>query len=167
MTYDSFVRDRLPASDQLPEFDLLDYPDRLNAAAELLNGGTPDALAIINEHGRWTYAQLDNFSGRIARLLVDEHGLVPGNRVLLRGPNCYTMFATWLGVLKAGGVAVATMPLLRPGEIATVIERAGISHAIVDSRFSGDLREAIEQTHSIKHLIKYDGDYGHGEIETR
>ena len=110
---------------------------------------------------------LDDFSGRIARLLVEEEGLVPGNRVLLRGPNGYTMFAAWLGVLKAGGVVVATMPLLRPGEIATIIERAEISHAIVDSRFIGDFREAVDQTHFVKHIVKYDGDYGHGELETR
>ncbi|HKC03161.1 MAG TPA: AMP-binding protein [Sphingomicrobium sp.] len=171
MIYDSFVRDRLPPPELLPEFrfDLpeLQYPERLNAAAELLKGGAPDALAVVNDHGRWTYADLDDFSGRIARLLVDQHGLIPGNRVLLRGPNGYTIFAAWLGVLKAGGVVVATMPLLRPGEIATVIERAQISHAIVDSRFIGDFRQAVEQTHSVKHIIKYDGDYGHGELETR
>ena len=171
MTYDSFVRDRLPPPELLPEFrfDLpeLQYPKRLNAAAELLKGGDRQALAIVNDHGRWTYADLDNFSGRIARLLVEDHGLIPGNRVLLRGPNGYTIFTAWLGVLKAGGVVVATMPLLRPGEIATVIERAQISHAIVDSRFIGDFRQAVEQTHSVKHIIKYDGDYGHGELETR
>ena len=171
MTYDSFVRDRLPPLELLPEFrfDLpeLQYPERLNAAAELLKGVAPDALAVVNDHGRWTYADLDDFSGRIARLLVDGHGLIPGNRVLLRGPNGYTVFAAWLGVLKAGGVVVATMPLLRPGEIATVIERAQISHAIVDSRFIGDFRQAVDQTHSVKHIIKYDGDYGKGELETR
>jgi 2-aminobenzoate-CoA ligase len=171
VTYDSFVRDRLPPPELLPEFrfDLpeLHYPERLNAAAELLEGGAADALAVVNDHGRWTYGELDDFSGRIARLLIEEHGLVPGNRVLLRGPNGYTMFAAWLAVLKAGGVVVATMPLLRPGEIATVIERAQISHAIVDSRFIGDFRQAVEQTHSIKHIIKYDGDYGKGELETR
>lgn len=164
---DTFVADRLPPPEAQPQFLLLDYPARLNAAAELLKGGAPDALAVVNERGRWTYAQLDDFSGRIARLLVDEEGLVPGNRVLLRGPNCYTMFAAWLGVLKAGGVAVATMPLLRPGEIATVIDRAEVSHAIVDSRFIGDFREAMEQTRFVKRLVKYDGDYGHGELEGR
>ena len=171
MSYDSFVRDRLPPPELLPEFrfDLpeLQYPERLNAAVELLKGGAPKELAVVNDHGRWTYADLDSFSGRIARLLVEEHGLIPGNRVLLRGPNGYTMFAAWLGVLKAGGVVVATMPLLRPGEIATVIERAAISHAIVDSRFIGDFRQAVEQTHSVKHIVKYDGDYGKGELETR
>jgi 2-aminobenzoate-CoA ligase len=171
VAYDSFVRDRLPPPELLPEFrfDLpeLHYPERLNAAAELLNGGAPDALAVINEHGHWNYADLDSLSGRIARLLVEQEGLVPGNRVLLRGPNSYTMFAAWLGVLKAGGVVVATMPLLRPGEIATVIERAAISHAIVDSRYIGDFRQGVEQTHSVRHIVKYDGDYGRGELETR
>jgi len=168
---DRFVDERLPPPDQLPDFhfDLPDlrYAERLNAAVELLNGGTPDALAIANAHGRWTYADLDHFSGRIARLLVEQEGLVPGNRVLLRGPNAYTMFAAWLGVLKAGGVVVATMPLLRPGEIATVIDRAEVSHAIVDSRFIGDFRAAMEQTRFVKHLVKYDGDHGKGELETR
>ena len=165
--YDSFVRDRLPPADQQPEFLLLDFPERLNAAAELLKRGKPNNLAVVNDHGRWTYAELDDFSGRIARLLVETQGLIPGNRVLLRGPNGYTLFAAWLGVLKAGGVAVTTMPLLRPGEIATVIDSAEISHAIVDSRFIGDFRGAMSQTRFIKHLVKYDGDYGQGELEMR
>ncbi len=164
---DRFVDERLPAADALSAFDLLDYPERLNAATELLGGDSPSDLAVVNDLGRWTYAELDNLSGRIARLLVDHEGLIPGNRVLLRGPNSYTMFAAWLGVLKAGGVVVATMPLLRPGEIATVIDRAEISHAIVDSRFIGDFREATEQSRFVKHLIKYDGDFGKGELETR
>jgi 2-aminobenzoate-CoA ligase len=164
---DRFVEDRLPRADQQPEFLLLDYPERLNAATELLKGGKPDDLAIVNAHGRWTYAGLDDFSGRIARLLVEERGLIPGNRVLLRGPNGYTMFAAWLGILKAGGVAVTTMPLLRPGEIATVIDAAQVSHAIVDSRFIGDFRGAMSQTCFVKHLVKYDGDYGKGELESR
>src|SRR5437764_7782999 len=171
MTYDRFIKDRLPPPELLPEFrfDLaeLQYPERLNAATELLKGGAMDAQAVVNEHGRWSYKDLDDLSGRIARLLVDQEGLIPGNRVLLRGPNGYTIFAAWLGVLKAGGVVVATVPLLRPGEMATVIERAQISHAIVDSRFIGDFRQAVEQTHSIKHIVKYDGDYGNGELETR
>ncbi len=169
--YDNFVRDRLPPPELLPEFrfDLpeVQYPERLNCAVELLKGGNPESTAVINEQGQWTYAELDDFSDRIARLLVDAEWLIPGNRVLLRGPNTYTMFAAWLGVLKAGGVVVATMPLLRPGEVATVIERAQISHAIVDSRFIGDFRQAVEQTHSVKHIVKYDGDYGKGELEKR
>ena len=168
---DHFVEQHLPPPELLPEFRFrlpeLQYPDRLNAAVELLRGGAPDALAVVNDLGRWTYADLDAFSGRIARLLVEKHGLVPGNRVLLRGPNTYTLFAIWLAVLKAGGVAVATMPLLRPGEIATVIDKAEISHVLCDSRFIGDLRKAMEQTRFVKHVIKFDGDHGRGELETR
>lgn len=167
MIYDSFVADRLPQAEELPDFLLLDYPERLNAAAELLKRGVPSDLAVVNGHGRWTYRQLDDLSGRVARLLTEDKGLVPGNRVLLRGPNGYTMFAAWLGILKAGGVAVTTMPLLRPGEIATVIDAAEVSHAIVDSRFIGDFRGAMSQTRFVKHLVKYDGDYGKGELETR
>ncbi len=163
---DRFVEERLPAADQLPDFKLLDYPKRLNAATELLAGGKPDDLAVINAHGRWTYRQLSETSGKIARLLVDE-GVIPGTRILLRGPNTYMMLAVWLGTLKAGAVAVTTMPLLRPGELATIIDRAQISHAICDSRYIGDLRDAIDQTHTIKTVLKYDGDYGHGAIETR
>ncbi len=164
---DTFVRDHLPPADQQPEFRLLDYPDRLNASAELLKGGKPDDLAIVNAHGRWTYAQLDALSGRIARLLVEDEGLVPGNRVLLRGPNGCGLFACWLAVLKAGGVAVTTMPLLRPGELATVIDKAEVSHALCDSRYIGDLREAAEQGRFLKHIVKYDGDFGQGDMETR
>src|SRR5436190_3521378 len=104
MSYDSFVRDRLPPAELLPEFRFelpeLHYPERFNAAAELLKEGAPEDLAVVNDHGRWTYAELDDFSGRIARFLIEEQQLIPGKRVLLRGPNGYTMFAAWLGVLK-------------------------------------------------------------------
>ena len=168
---DTFVRDRLPPPEQQPEFlfDLpeLQYPDRLNAAVELIGRGDPDALAIVNAHGSWTYGEMDDMSDRIARLLVEEEGLVPGSRVLLRGPNSATMFAAWLGILKAGGIVVATMPSLRPGEIATILARAEISHAIVDSRFIGDFRQGAEQAGTVRSLVKYDGDHGKGELETR
>ena len=168
--YDSFVRDRLPgAASGIP---LRPAGTAISRAAERCSGTAEGRRAAT----RWRSSTITAAgptpsstisAGRIARLLVEEHGLIPGNRVLLRGPNGYTIFAAWLGVLKAGGVVVATMPLLRPGEIATVIERAQISHAIVDSRFIGDFRQAVEQTHFVKHIIKYDGDYGRGELETR
>jgi 2-aminobenzoate-CoA ligase len=168
---DTFVRDRLPPPEAQPEFlfDLpeLNYPERLNAAVALIDAGDPDALAVINEAGSWTYGEMRDMSDRIARLLVEEEGLAPGNRVLLRGPNCATMFAAWLGILKAGGIVVATMPILRPGEIAVILGRAQITHAIVDSRFIGDFRQGAEQAGTIRSLIKYDGDYGNGELETR
>ncbi|HEX8257449.1 MAG TPA: AMP-binding protein, partial [Allosphingosinicella sp.] len=171
LPYDSFVRDRLPPPEAQPDFlfDLpeLAYPDRLNAAVELLRAGPGEAPAVINDHGVWSYGELRDRSDRIARLLVEEEGLVPGNRVFLRGPNGAMLFAAWLGILKAGGIVVATMPILRPGEIATILDRAQVSHAIVDSRFIGDFRQGAEQAGTVRSLIKYDGDYGKGELESR
>ena len=168
---DSFVRDRLPPPEAQPEFrfDLpeLQYAERFNAAVELIDQAPADSIAVINENGSWTYGELKEMSDRIARLLVEEEGLVAGNRVFLRGPNCATMFAAWLGILKAGGVVVATMPILRPLEIATILERAQVSHAIVDSRYIGDFRQGAEQAGTVRSLLRYDGDGGNGELETR
>jgi 2-aminobenzoate-CoA ligase len=164
---DGFIRDRLPPPGAQPEFlfDLpeLRYPERLNAAVELIDGGDPGSVAVLNDAGAWTYGRMKDLSDRVARLLVEEEGLVPGNRVFLRGPNNAMLFAAWLGVLKAGGVVVATMPLLRPGEISTIVERARVSHAIVDSRFLADFA-ASGGTGS---LLTYDGDSGTGDLERR
>ncbi len=164
---DTFIADRLPPPALQPDFlfDLaeLHYPDRLNAAVELIDRQDPDALAIVNDAGSWTYGRMRDLSARIARLLTEEEGLVPGNRVLLRGPNNAMLFACWLGVLKAGGVVVATMPMLRAGEIATILERARIGHAIVDSRFLAD----FEAAGGVGSLLSYDGDAGTGPLEQR
>ena len=168
---DTFVSDRLPPPEAQPEFLFelpeLQYPDRLNAAVELMAGGASDAPAVINDAGSWAYAEMDDISSRIARLLVEEEGLVPGNRVFLRGPNSMMLFACWLGVLKAGGVLVTTMPMLRPGEIETILARAQVSHAIVDSRFIGDFRQGADAAGTVRSLLRYDGDHGKGELETR
>ena len=164
---DTFIRDRLPPPELQPEFLFtlpeLRYPERLNAAVELIDRQDPAALAVLNDCGSWTYGQMADLSDRIARLLSEEEGLVPGNRVFLRGPNNAMLFASWLGVLKAGGVVVATMPMLRPGEIATILERARISHAIIDSRFLED----FEAAGGADSLLTYDGDSGGGELERR
>ena len=166
---DSFVRDRVPPPEQLPEFrfDLpeLKYPERLNAAVELIDTADPAATAIINDAGRWSYGEISARSDAIARLLVEGESLVPGNRVLLRGPNTAMMFAAWLGVLKAGGVVVATMPMLRAGEIATILDRAEISHAIVDSRCLADFTPAGANAAALRSTLIYDGDAGGGELE--
>ncbi len=168
---DTFVRDRLPPKSAQPDFlfDLpeLKYPESLNAAVELIGSQPADVLAVVNDLGEWTYGQMRSLSDRIARLLTEEEGLVPGNRVMLRGPNNATMFAAWLGVLKAGGVVVSTMPLLRPGEIATLLKRAEISHAIVDSRFIDDFRQGAAEAGTVRSLLLYDGDHGKGALETR
>ncbi|MET1109952.1 MAG: AMP-binding protein [Allosphingosinicella sp.] len=168
---DTFVRDRLPPPEARPEFlfDLpeLHYPEQLNAAVELIDKADPEALAVINDNGRWTYGEMRDLSDRIARLLAEEEDLVPGDRVLLRGPNGAMLFACWLGVLKAGGIVVATMPMLRSGEVATIVERARIHHAIVDDRCLGDFMTAADETGLIRSLLTYRGDGGGGRLEQR
>ena len=159
---DSFVRDRLPPEDELPEFlfDLpeLQYSERLNAAVELIDkAADPEAIAVVNDRGRWSYAEMAERSDRIARLLVEE-GLASGNRVLLLGPNTAMLFAAWLGILKAGGVVVSAMPILRAGEIATILDKAEIGHAIVDVGFTNEFAEAAKRTDRAGKVYRYDGD---------
>jgi 2-aminobenzoate-CoA ligase len=146
---DTFCRDHLPPAEQWPEltFDLpeLHYPDRLNCATTLLDdvaarlGGDRPCLRQPG-HPTWSYAELVAAANRIAHVLVEDLGIVPGNRVLLRGPNNQWLSAAWFGVLKAGAVLVTTMPLLRTGELQTIHEIAHLDAALVDHRFL----EAVE-----------------------
>jgi 2-aminobenzoate-CoA ligase len=148
---DSFARDHLPPRDQWPEFrfDLpeLQFPERMNCAAELLDKpvaqGRGDRLCVQGMvRGAWvrrSYADLQREANRIARVLVDDLGLVPGNRVLLRGGNSPMLAACWFGVVKAGGIAVGTMPLLRARELTQIVQKAEVSHALCDARLAAEL----------------------------
>ncbi|HET7338507.1 MAG TPA: AMP-binding protein [Candidatus Dormibacteraeota bacterium] len=147
---DTFTRENLPPRDAWPEFLFtlpeLRYPAMLNCATELLDRhvaqGGGSTRCIVTDDVVWSYADLLARSNQVARTLVDDTGLVPGNRVLLRGPNNPGLVASWLGVIKAGGVAVTTMPLLRSGELKTMIEIAEVTTAICDHRFVDDLDAA-------------------------
>jgi 2-aminobenzoate-CoA ligase len=148
---DTFTRDHLPPREQWPDlvFDLpeLAYPERLNCGVELLDRalerGWGGRTAILTPAGlRWTYAELLARANRIARVLVEDLQLVPGNRVLLRGPNSPMMAACWFAVMKAGGVAVATMPLLRAKELTEIGAKAQVTHALCDSRLAAELEAA-------------------------
>jgi len=127
----------------LPE---LQYSPSLNCAAELLDrhvqAGEGSRRCVVTDSEIWTYADLLKRSNQVAQILVEDANLVPGNRVLLRGPNNPWLVASWLGVIKAGGVAVTTMPLLRAGELRTMAEIAHPSLAICDHRFVQDLEGA-------------------------
>ena len=140
---DTFARDRLPAPAELPEFLFelpeLRFPERLNCAVELLHRrmaqGWGERRCLIAVDGQvWTYADLQREAGRIAQVLVQDMGLVPGNRVLLRGANSPMMAACWFAVMKAGGIAVVTMPLLRAKELVPVVEIGQVTHALCDAR---------------------------------
>lgn len=144
---DTFCRDRLPPVGQWPEllFELpeLAYPDRLNCAKALLDDTVeqygPDRSCLLTPTGRWTYGELQRWANRIAQVLTEDLALVPGNRVLLRGPNNAWMVACWLGVLKAGGVVVTTMPLLRAGELSALYGISAPVLALCDHRFLDEL----------------------------
>jgi 2-aminobenzoate-CoA ligase len=147
---DTFCRDSLPPPEQWPDllFRLpeLHYPQRLNCADVLLAGTIaehgPDRRCLVWPGGRWTYRELQEKAAAVAHVLVEDLGLVPGNRVLLRGPNNPWLVASWLGVLTAGGVAVATMPVLRPGELRSIADGTKPGFALCDARFADDLLAA-------------------------
>jgi 2-aminobenzoate-CoA ligase len=148
---DTFCRDNLPPRESWPEFLFgrpeLRYPRRLNCARELLDvviaQRGADRPCLLSPAGEsWTYGDLLAAVNKIARLLAGELKIVPGNRVLLRGPNNPWLVACWLAVVKAGAVAVTTMPLLRRGELAAVAQIARVNLALCDGRFAGDLLAA-------------------------
>ena len=153
---DTFAADNLPPRDQWPEFDfdslpiLQTYPDRMNAGVELLDHmcetGHGDSPVLHYEETTWTYSDLRDIADRIAKVLVEDHGLVPGNRVLLRAANNPMLVACWCAVLKAGGICVTTMQLLRARELVYIVEKAEIRHALCDI----SLAEAMEETCSRK-----------------
>jgi 2-aminobenzoate-CoA ligase len=157
---DTFVRDNLPPRSQWPEFLFelpeLQYPGRLNCATELLDKpvtrGHGHRIALRAPEGECTYTQLFTQANRLANVLVREMGLKPGNRVLLRGPNNPMMAACWFAVMKAGGVCVATMPLLRAKELTEIIQKAEITHAMCDLRLAAELKAAAAQCPTLKEV---------------
>lgn len=142
---DSFTRDNLPPTDQWPELNetwLTErYPARLNCAAELLDGSIARFgglnCALLDEQQSWTYDEIADRVQRTANVLVGL-GVVPGNRVLLRGPNNPWLAITWLAVIRVGAVVVTTMPLLRTGELEKIVDIARVQFALVDHRFVDD-----------------------------
>jgi 2-aminobenzoate-CoA ligase len=147
---DTFTRENLPPREQWPDFMFtlpeLNYPPSLNCAAELLDrhvaSGDGGRRCIVTDDELWSYSDLLKRSNQVAHALVEEMGLVAGNRVLLRGPNNPWLVASWFGVIKAGGVAVTTMPLLRQRELETMLDIGAIQTAICDHRFAADLEAA-------------------------
>ena len=171
MTYtghiDTFAADNLPPRSQWPEFIFelpeLRYPARLNCAAELLDrtvaSGHADRPVIHSIHNgarySWTYRQLLTRANQIAHVIEQDMKLVPGTRVLLRGFNNPMMFACWFGVIKAGCIAVATMPLLRARELKQIIGKAKISAALCDIRLSDELELAQSQCAEMEQVLYF------------
>ena len=163
---DTFARDNLPPREQWPEliFDLpgLRYPASLNCATELLDRalerGWGGRVALRSPEGELSYAQLLEHANRIARVLTEDMGLAPGNRVLLRGANSVWMAACWLAVMKAGGIAVATMPLLRAKELTEVVLKAKVTHALCDKRLDAELKDTLPACSMLKTVAYWHDD---------
>lgn len=166
---DSFARDRLPPRALWP--DLLvgkgdfAYPDRINCVERLLDRwvaqGHGDRPCLIGPQESWTYRDLFERVNRIANVLTRDLGMVSGNRVLLRAANTPMLVACYLAVMKAGGIAVATMPLLRAGELAKPIEKAEIRLALCDTRLMAEMEGAKALAPRLDRIIGF----GHGGAE--
>jgi 2-aminobenzoate-CoA ligase len=175
---DTFARDNLPPRELWPDFSFdlpeLRYPRRLNCATELLDRtverGLGDKAVLHTPNERWTYRELLERANRIARVLTCDFGLVPGNRVLLRAANNPMLVACWFAVLKAGGIAITTMPLLRSRELAVILEKAKIGLALCDERLAEELEQARTRAPVCERICHFDGSGRPGagaELEAR
>ena len=160
---DRFVHDRLPPAGQLAEmrYDLpeLRIADQANLVDVLLGQVQArswlDKPFLRSDQITLTYADASERINRIAQVLTEDFGLVPGNRVLLRGGNSIGMALAWLGVVKAGLIAVATMPLLRAKELGEVIEKAQINIALCDATLLDELNIAKSQTDTLTTIVPF------------
>lgn len=164
---DSFARDNLPAPEHWPDM-LLDgftYPERLNVGVELtdamVNRGYGDRIALIGNGRRRTYKELADWTNRLARAMVENLGLKPGNRVLIRSANNPAMVACWLAATKAGAVVVNSMPMLRAGELAALVNKAEISHALCDTRLMDEMTACAKTSPFLKSVVGFDGTSNH------
>ncbi len=160
---DTFARDNLPPADLWPSIDLtgFDYPEWLNAAEELtdrmVERGFGDRMALIGNGRRRTYKELTDWTNRLANALVEDFGLKPGMRVLIRSANNPAMVACWLAVTKAGGIVVNTMPMLRAAELAKIVDKAEIEMALCDTRLMEDMIACAKENAFLTKVIGFDG----------
>lgn len=164
---DSFTRDNLPPAELQPELQLtgFSYPPQLNAAVELsdrlVERGLGERIALIGNGRQRTYRELAEWTNRLAHALVEDYGIKPGNRVLIRSANNPAMVACWLAVTKVGAVAVNTMPMLRAGELAKIVDKAEISHALCDTRLLDELQACAESSAYLTRVVGFDGTASH------
>ena len=164
---DGFARAALPPPDQWPELPQagFDYPEWLNAAVELtdrmVERGFGDHTALIGNGRQRTYKELADWSNRIAHALVEDYGVKPGNRVLIRSANNPAMVACWLAATKAGAVVVNTMPMLRAGELGQIVDKAQITLALCDTRLMEDMVACARDSAWLKQVVGFDGTANH------
>lgn len=166
---DDFSRRNLPPFSQWPELIIdrpeFQYPDYLNAGVELtdrlVEKGLGDNIALIGNGRQRTYKELADWSNRLAHALVENYGVKPGNRVLIRSGNNPALVAAWLAATKAGAVVVNTMPMLRAGELTKIIDKAEIALALTDSRIADELVACAKTSRFLKQVVNFDGTSNH------
>ena len=166
---DDFARRNLPPPEQWPDLLLdrpeFEYPEYLNAAVELtdriVEKGWGDRIALIGNGRQRTYKELADWSNRLAHALVENYGVKPGNRVLIRSGNNPALVAAWLAATKAGAVVVNTMPMLRAGELGKIIDKAEIALALTDSRIADELVACAKTSRFLKQVVNFDGTSNH------
>jgi 2-aminobenzoate-CoA ligase len=164
---DTFTRDNLPAAQKWPDILLagFDYPEELNAGVELTDRmvarGFGDHVALIGNGRRRTYKELSDWTNRIAHALVEDFGIKPGNRILIRSANNPALVACWLAATKAGAVVVNTMPMLRAGELGKIVDKADVSLALCDTRLMDELVNCAKTSKHLKQVIGFDGTANH------
>lgn len=164
---DTFARDHLPPTDEWPDLllDGFDYPETLNAAVELTDAmvdrGFADHTALIGNGRQRTYKELSDWTNRLAHALVDDLGIQPGNRVLIRSANNPAMVACWLAATKVGAVVVNTMPMMRAGELSAIVDKAEITHALCDTRLMDELTACANDSTYLTTVVGFDGTSNH------
>ncbi|MFZ9314779.1 MAG: AMP-binding protein [Burkholderiaceae bacterium] len=162
--HDRFVHDRLPPPTQQPQilrarpefqfpqaFNLTDFLFEKGSAhrgpnAPLFQGLEPGSAAL-------SYRQAAERADQIAHLVRTRLGLASGSRVLIHAPNSAETALVWLGLVKAGMVAVATMPLLRAKELGKVIRKAEIAWAVVHPALVQEVVLAAQEAPSLQQII--------------
>ncbi len=164
---DTFTRDNLPPPEQWPHISLagFDYPEVLNAGVELTDRmvarGFGDHVALIGNGRQRTYKELSDWTNRIAHALVEDFGIKPGNRILIRAANNPAVVACWLAATKAGAVVVNTMPMLRAGELSKIVDKAEVGLALCDTRLTDELVTCAKTSKYLKQVIGFDGTANH------
>jgi len=162
---DTYIRDNMPPEDLWPDMDyeslpeLAAYPERMNVAAELLDKavaeGRGDRPYIYFGDKVWSYGDTLAGANRLSHVLVEDYGIVPGERVLLRSGNHPMLIIAWFAILKAGGIAISTMPVLRERELIYMINKAKIQLAICDNKLSEDIEKAKESTPDLRSILYF------------
>ena len=171
--HDTFARDHLPPREQWPDLLLAGAAEqtaeetcsaRLNCAAVLLDGAVAAGrTAIYSARGDYSYGALGALVDRIAHVLRTGLGLTPGQRVLLRGTNTPMTAACLLAIIKAGCIAVPSMPQLRARELAVMLAKARVDAVLCAEALAGELLAAGP----LPPMLCFDGGAGDGSLEVR